>query len=281
MQQSKSRVKRIFYIKSESNYDAGQLVLSLRISEKNIGFSISNNTTGELQQLCWFATDELNEVLLEEIYHTYPELKKVYDKTVIGFDHSLALLVPDKLYQKDYSSALLQTMYSGQQYDSIMVEPVDKWQLQTVYTVSERLHQRLKEYFPGALFHHAYTVGVSRLKGLTNAGNLFVDFRGEDFTVLAAKENEILLFQTYTYSNPADVIYYLLKICQEFAIEPQALQLEISGLIEQNSALYKEIYQYFINVHFRNADWQLPTSDQEGYPSHFFTFFNDLSLCES
>lgn len=274
-------MKRIFYIKSESNDAAGQSVLSLRVSEKYIGFSINNTATGELLQLCWFTVDEMNETILEEIYHTYPELKKAYSKTVIGFDHPLALLVPDKLYQKKYSPPLLETMYSSLQSDSVIAEPVAGWQLHTVYTVATGLQQQLRNYFPEAIQHHAYAVGCNQLKDLNADGNLFVDFRGEDFTVLATKANAVLLFQTYPYSNPADVIYYLLKICQQFAIDPQTLQLTITGLIEQNSALYKDICQYFVHVHFRSANWQLPATVEEDYPSHFFTFFNDLSLCES
>lgn len=281
MQQSKRKVKRIFYISSDNNYDAGQLVLSLRIGEKYFGFSISNNTSGELLQLCWLTVDEMNEATLEEVYHTYPEIKKTYSKAIIAFDNPLAIIIPDKLYKSEYSSALLNTMYSGKVYDAVVAEPVAKWQLHTVYSVSEALQQRLKQYFPTAILHHAYAVGVQQLKDLAIEGNLFVDFRSEDFTVLVTKGSSILLFQTFAYANPADVIYYLLKICQEFTMDPQTVQLEVSGLIEQKSALYKEMYHYFMNVHFRNASWQIPADSEHDYPSHFFTFFNDLSLCES
>lgn len=277
----KSKVKRIFYINSDNNYDAGQLVLSLRIGEKYFGFSVSNITTGELLQLCWLTVDEMSELQFEEIYHTYPEIKKAYSKTVIGFDNPLAIIVPDKLYKSEYSSALLNTMYNEQSGHPVVAEPVVKWQVHTIYTVPELLQQRIKQYFPEAIFHHGYAVGINQLKDLAIEGNLFVDFRSEDFTVLATKGSAVLLFQTFTYSNPADVIYYLLKICQEFIMDPQAVHVDISGLIEQKSALYKELYQYFMNVHFRNANWQLPANAEQEYPSHFFTFFNDLSLCES
>jgi hypothetical protein len=110
----------------------------------------------------------------------------------------------------------------------------------------------------------------------TEEGNMYVDFRPDDFTVLLVKSSRLLLAQTYTYSTPEDVVYYLLKICAQLGLSQQELQLQVSGLIDSDSALYKELYQYFLNIEFRESGWQ-----GNEYPAHFFTTLNDLARCAS
>jgi hypothetical protein len=52
----------------------------------------------------------------------------------------------------------------------------------------------------------------------------------------------------------------------------------LSGLIDKQSALYKELYQYFINIEFSEAGWNMAGTE---YPAHFFTSLNDLAQCVS
>ena len=54
------------------------------------------------------------------------------------------------------------------------------------------------------------------------------------------------------------------------------VQLSISGLVDKDSALYKELYSYFINIEFRNANWT-----HADHPNHFFTHLNDIVKCAS
>ena len=70
----------------------------------------------------------------------------------------------------------------------------------------------------------------------------------------------------------------ILKVCQENNLSQEQVKLSLSGLIEKQSVLFKELYQYFIHVEFRNAGWQLPGNE---YPAHFFTSLNDLARCAS
>jgi len=107
--------------------------------------------------------------------------------------------------------------------------------------------------------------------------SLVVDFRTNDFTVLASKGSLLLLTQTFAYSTPEDVLYYLLNTCRQFNLSQQELQLQLSGLIDKRSSLYNELYQYFIHIDFREAGWNLKNE----YPAHFFTSLNDLATCAS
>jgi hypothetical protein len=105
-----------------------------------------------------------------------------------------------------------------------------------------------------------------------------VHFTPFNFRVIVKKEGQLQLAQMYCYQAPLDVVYYLLKIIQEIDLLKEDTFIILSGLIEEDSALFKELHQYFLNVHFA-----LPgnvTLQNNKLPQHFFTSMYNLAACE-
>jgi hypothetical protein len=71
-----------------------------------------------------------------------------------------------------------------------------------------------------------------------------------------------------------DVVYYLLNICQKFGLSQEATHLSLSGLIDKDSALFKDIYQYFSDISFNEG-----VSLNDDYPAHYFTSIYQLAAC--
>jgi hypothetical protein len=95
------------------------------------------------------------------------------------------------------------------------------------------------------------------------------------------KEGKLHIAQTLYYSSPEDILYYLLKTCNQFSLSRDGIQLFISGLIEKESQLFRELYLNFLNITFREPTWKIPAYGEKEYPTHFFTALNDLARCES
>ena len=95
---------------------------------------------------------------------------------------------------------------------------------------------------------------------------------------MAAANGKLLISQHYNYTGHEDVLYYLLRTCQQYGLSQEMITLKVSGLIDKQSALYKELYQYFIHLELRDPGWQLPSND---IPAHYFTSLKDLFLCVS
>ncbi|HMR83527.1 MAG TPA: DUF3822 family protein, partial [Niabella sp.] len=79
------------------------------------------------------------------------------------------------------------------------------------------------------------------------------------------------------YASPADVSFYLLKICEVFAFSQEQVTLQVSGLIDTNSRLYRELFDYFLHISLKPAGW---IDDASGMPPHYFTSLNELTICE-
>jgi hypothetical protein len=187
------------------------------------------------------------------------------------------MLMPSWCYQPESAPALLKTMHGDLYGCHVLSELVPGWQLYNIYCLELDVQDWLNQQYPRGLFRHQYSLFLKTLPA-TSSGCLLVDFRPEEFTVLAVQGSRLLVAQTYEYSAPADVLYRLLKICRSFGLSQEEVLLRISGLVDESSALYRDLYQYFIRVEFREAEWNNPASE---YPAQFFTSLNDLAICAS
>jgi len=277
-------LKQIYNIEKEGNgYEADQ-VLSLRIGEKHLGFAISSGrleqASSELIRLVWYAGEHNWNHELEELYAAHPELKAKFSKILVAYDHPQSVLVPPGSYTGN-DNLLLEMMYGVNGGHSIISQDIAGWQLKNIFAVPSLVKEWATRHFSEAHFYHSYSIGVRLIDNTAMEGSMLIDFRNNDFVVFASKGNRLLMAQTFAYTTFDDVLYYLVKVCTEFGFNQQQVRIAMTGLIEKESNLYRELVQYFLNIRFREPSWILPVKEDDNYPSHFFTSLNDLALCES
>ncbi len=269
-------LKRLFEI-TEEGKESVQPVLSMELGEKHCCFSITDFASQELKKLVYYNAEEINDDFLSELFTAHAELTDPYFKVLVCYDYPQSCLVPSKNYRHEDGAFLVNTLTGMPAGASIVAEAINEWQLNNIYVVPQKVHDRISKTFSTGKYWHRNTVNIKSNTATTEGGDLFVNFRNADFTVLASANGKLLLAQAFSYSTPDDVIYYLLNICKQFGLSQQQVNISLSGLVEQQSALYRELHQYFLNITFRNAAWKIPVTDES--PAHFFTSLNDLTKC--
>jgi hypothetical protein len=268
-------LKQLFHIDNPADNQAKQ-ILSLRIGEKHACFSVSNKGAAGLFEAAYFETEGWNENELAALLSENPVLNNSFYQVLIAYDYPQSIQVPVSAYRQEEGSGLLQSLYGYTADAAIITETIPAWQLNTIFSVPKEVLEWVTKKFPTAASWHQYSVSIRNMLAGDENGSLQIDFRKEDFTVMAARQSKLLLAQTYAYSTPEDVLYCLLKIIQQFSLSQEKTGIYLSGLIDKESSLYKELYQYFIQIELRDTEWQ--TGD---CPAHFFTTLNDLARCES
>lgn len=245
----------------------------------HFSFAVTDNDAGELQQLAYYTSAEvLDEALLTGVYQQEELLRGSYSRVRIAFDYPYSILVPALHASGFPAQQAMELQYGSQGPAQYETEPVRSWQLNNQYSVPAGVMEWIRSHFSKAQLTHGYTADLCRVESTDFEGGVALDFRSEEFTLLASRGNKLLLTQTYTYESPADVLYYLLRANQQFGFSQQDVRLSLSGLVEKESSLYRELYQYFIHLRFRDAEWQLK-GQEESLPAHFFTSLFDLAKC--
>ena len=266
-------LKQLFHTVSEDN--RVQPVLSIKLSDKSAGFSVTNKQGNLLYQLSYCSVNEWTDEEMDNFFSSYPELEEDYYQVLISYAFRKQILVPAGSYRKNDGGLLMSSLLGISGGSSVVSEAIPEWQLYNVYAVPDTVHDRLRRQFPKATFRHQQSLELRNTNAGVQHGSIQVDFATEDFSVLVVSQSKLLFSGSFEYVTPADVLYQLLRVCRYLSLSQQDVQLQLSGLIDSNSALYKELYLYFIHIEFREATW----SAINEYPAHFFTSLNDLAQC--
>jgi hypothetical protein len=274
-----TNLNQIYTIKNNKDLQAKEQALALCVGKTFLGFSITNQEGTVLQSLVWHTGAVIDKKTLTDFFDTYPELTHSFSQVKIAYNFSQSMLVPFKFYREEESGQLLKTLHLVSDFDIISNDRIAGWQICNVFAVPEEIYLTIKKQFPQAQYVHQHTVSIHQLSNLPSNGSLQVNFDDCEFSLIAENDGQVLLAQTYSYKTPADVLFQLLSCCQQYNLQQEQVKLILSGLITQESALYKELYQYFIHIGFAAvAGWQFKEKD-DSYPPHFFTPLNQLATC--
>jgi hypothetical protein len=267
-------LKKLFDIYQSNIVKSGQQILLIMVGDKHLCFAITGGNNENLHRLAYYTSEGINEHGLAELFRLHPELNDSFEKIKVCFDYPQYVIVPDIFFHSADAPLFLETLHGTNEKSIIQFNTIAAWQLHNVYVVPSEVVDWLGKKFPTASYLHLFT---ARIQQVNTEGNFWVDFGVDTFSLIALQENKLLLARSFPYSSPEDVIYYLLKTAQQFSFSTTDVRLMISGLIDKKSTLYKELYAYFLNIEFKNADWIFP--ENYTYPAHFFTSLNGIAKC--
>lgn len=240
-----------------------------------------------INYFCYGAFDKVDQKINFVRYNTFQKLEfdqmvsSMVDqmktaqagKLIVATAFPQALLVPQKFAAS--ATALNQSLFKVPAV-KVLQDRIAEWQLLTSYAVPQSLYTALSTSFNMPEFYHTYT-SMIRSRQDTVDDSIQINFHTTTFSVLVKKSRAIQLVQTYSYSSPLDVVYYLLKICYEFELSQSDVLLVLSGLVEKDSALYSELQQYFIQLQFASpSDLKVPDSD---HPDYYFQSLYNIAAC--
>lgn len=273
LQKIQLRLKTLFSIEFE-RHDTVNSTLLLELGQDYCNYGFFNEQAKSFVLIRYISFDEFETT--ESLSQIFAELKNThFEKVIFCIACFQALVIPHKYVGN--AQALLNAIYEAPE-QKYLNDAIAEWQIAVSYSIPLPVHQLITEAFPSAQFFHAYTPAIKIYNGFV-ADQISIHFTQQHFRIFVKKGQQLQLAQTYFYKTPLDVIYYLLKITTEFEMENAEIVLIISGLVDEKSAMYDELHNYFLNLHFA-----LPpafTLPESAYPQHFFTSLYNLAACVS
>ncbi|MGV3658387.1 MAG: DUF3822 family protein, partial [Chitinophagaceae bacterium] len=196
-----------------------------------------------------------------------------FDFLLIGSAFPDATLVPRRLANEKGLNTFLNTAPDR----NIFADDIPEQDLQVVYTIPSTFYNLLnKEGRTRTL--HVHSAAIKTLNVMAE-NYIALHFTSKEFRVLAVKNNQVQLAQIYPFTAPLDVVYYLLMISAQYHLPQSETVVDLSGLVDESSALYKELSQYYTHVQLAappHAAWL----SNEYHPYYFSSIFN-LAACAS
>lgn len=278
--------------KSFSIYSANELAveagdqLVIEVAKSQMAFLViqQNKKSVTAFELFSFGEDESENFsdLLENIAANSKILNENIANVSVYFNNEFCLPVPIYKFNKEISEEYLNVVFgesfsSKIHFEHLAVEPG----IMNTYRVSEDLIAALSHRFQKFTAHHIYSNIIRRLANSTVAlpdELVTLQFYNTFMIVVLTRNGGLQLIQTYQYNTPEDVLYYLLNIARQFELHSETLKVQISGMIDVDFKLYRELITYFKEVIVENVSDSNLLLNTGGHPLHYFTPFFNLAL---
>jgi hypothetical protein len=275
-------MKALFEILPEID-DTDKCVLVCEISYESFSFAIKNEDSNRYVAAAIFQFEnETNSndypKKLEELIDAKPLLSSAFKRVCIIYSFKESVLIPFNLYSSLENENVINLIHGDvAPATSIHTDLVAAKGVYNAYRVPASFYQLLQSKFPGAESKHQYSALLNSPK--TEGDMLFVIFYPNRILVRLVKDGRTELINSFNYVSAEDVSYILLNTCKQFDVSN--IPLEIAGLIEKESNLFKEIYKYFEVINFtplpRESNYSEEILQQ---PSHYFSHIFAIDSCE-
>ncbi len=187
-------------------------------------------------------------------------------------------LVPDNFHHPMMKEEILTTLFGSDRQTVIFDEHIRNKNITNIYRVAKPVVELLRESFPFSSAYHTNTLLVPQLRG--GGVRLYCIVSQQTVKIVLLNEEVLQLTQQFCYQTAVDVVYHLLNAAERYEFPPENVELILSGMIDESSNLYKELYKYFLQISFAELPSGIAINDGfDEHPPHFFQHLILLSAC--
>jgi hypothetical protein len=265
-------LKTLFHIQSQEHAGKDQVLL-LEIGRDYCCYALFDRDNKSINEIRYFSIEETDSA--NQLHTIIEQLgKEKYSSVVVASNYPQSLLVPREYFLNNFS--LLETVYN-QYFAQHLQDSIEDKDIINIFSIPQDVYDKLNSSFTSVQFVHSYSCFIrnNELESFENA--ILVQFTTTEFSVIYTKDGNVQLTQAFKYVSAPDVVYYLLKVCSAYGLSQEDVHLVLSGLLEKDSAMYLELQNYFLQLHFAGEPGlKLPESN---HPHYFFTSIYNLAAC--
>ena len=240
--------------------------LAIQVSLNGLAFCTSdtlNHNILNYKDIVFDLTDKSVgiEELFANAFRENPDLTEKYDEIVVVHSNNLSTFVPTPLFDEQFLGSYLQYNTKVFETDFFDFDEIPTHQMSTVYIPYAHINNFFIDQFGAFDYKHCNTILVSRLLEASknvDEKKVFVHFNEGHFEIIVVQNQNLLLFNSFEYKTPEDLIYYLLFTAEQLNLNPESFKLEFLGTITENDPYFNIAYKYIRNVSlYDTADLQL------------------------
>ena len=188
---------------------------------------------------------------LWKLFATHPELKMDYDEISVLHDNSFNTFVPDALFDPEFLGSYLQYNTKVFDTDVFAFDALPNYELNNVYVPLMNINNYLVDRFGSFDYKNVNSVLISKLLDASkniDEKQVFVHVQDSHFEMVVARNQKLILYNSFEYSTPEDFLYYLLFTMEQLFLNPETIKVQLLGTIDEQHACYELAYKYLRHI---------------------------------
>lgn len=196
------------------------------------------------------------EELLDELKNAFIEeesLSESFSQVNVIFGSHLYTLVPSSLFNESKASEYLKFNTKILANDFVSHDLVESHDIQVVYVPFVNINNFLFEKFGNFHYFHSATVLLKHFldkEKYSIKPKVFLNVENDWFDCIVLFQGKTELCNSYPYKSPEDFLYFTLFVFEQLHLNPDQVEVKLSGTIDDSSPLYNLLYKYIRNISF-------------------------------
>ncbi len=230
--------------------------LNVLVGNRGISFVVSDALNNEIVALesksFDFSDNSPNlESSLFKTFDEFPILSENFDNVTVIDNTSICTFVPAEMFDQQFLGSYLQFSSKVFEQDDFRFDTLKSADMNNVYVPDSALKLFFGTKFPNHSLENANTILVSSL--LAKSKNIehkkmYVHFQEGKFEIVIVQNQKLLLFNSFEYRTPEDLIYYVLFTAEQLNMNPETFALEFLGNIDEQSPYFEIVFKYVRDV---------------------------------
>ncbi|MDE7402298.1 MAG: DUF3822 family protein [Muribaculaceae bacterium] len=173
---------------------------------------------------------------IESAIYDHPQVLDDFTADVIVVAPDTLWVPSDSIADDEEQGEDWYSMVFGGKEEDVMVAEAGKEA--SLFALVPGLKAFLQRTFPGARIHSHLEVLVSRLRSRSpEEARIFVDIRKGECDLVAFDRKELLSASTHSWREIADIRYHIHNLINVYGLNPESIQVSLSGLREVKTEL--------------------------------------------
>jgi hypothetical protein len=174
--------------------------------------------------------------------------------------HNKVTLVPSAIFDDANKESFLGFNHPIENGEKIHSDTLKNMDARNVFTIATDFEALFRKHFINIYFIHDST---SFIQGLLiqnknpnplNAGvkreKVFANFHSSYFDIVILLGHELIFSNAFNYKAPEDIAYYILFVYEQLRLNPEEIELVLSGEIDKTAEGHALLYNYIRHVKF-------------------------------
>ena len=232
--------------------------LSIQVSLDGFSFLVKNELSQEViyshqLPLPYQATPQLALVKMEQVFRDNKELQQNFKKVTVVYSNELYTVVPEALFDKEKLTDYLKYNAKLLKNDFIVYDEISQFDLVNIYVPYANINNFFFEQIGSFTFYHGITLLLQKvLSQKTSTTTLSALVRSKSFDLVISQGNNLLLVNTFEYSNAEDFAYHTLFCIEQLKLDTEEVLLKLYGDLKKEDSIFKMLYKFIRNVEIIN-----------------------------
>lgn len=199
------------------------------------------------------------------IFNTYPELKTSYSKVEVVYSNQLFTLVPKAVFDPEKLTDYLKFNTKILATDFIAYDHIETQDIVTVYIPYTNINNFFFDTFGSFDYYHGMSLFIKKTlekDAQYEDPRVHIHVHKNSFDLVVTQKKKLLLANAFDFRSKEDFMYYTLFTLEQLELNPDTIEVFLTGAIQKDDALFELVYTYIRNIEIKeDSTTSIPTTD--------------------